>query len=97
MAAAFRRLCVETVRTFQFVQPAFQPPSGGCVLKQGHIVGVKKFNGPAAFRRLCVETFGDGYLNGKYNQPPSGGCVLKQWLKIKVYGLFRSRLQAAVC
>ena len=34
-----------------------QPPSGGCVLKQGQIMGVKRFNGPAAFRRLCVETF----------------------------------------
>ena len=30
-------------------------------MKQGHIVGVKKFNGPAAFRRLCVETFQGEY------------------------------------
>ena len=34
----------------------FQPPSGGCVLKQVTVMGVKKFNGPAAFGRLCVET-----------------------------------------
>ena len=54
--AAFGRLCVETIINCFMRVIRFQPPSGGCVLKQlqGHIVGVKKF--PAAFGRLCVET-----------------------------------------
>ena len=56
--AAFRRLCVETMATVTSTAHGnlSQPPLGGCVLKQGQIMGVKRFNGPAAFRRLCVET-----------------------------------------
>ena len=33
-----------------------QPPSGGCVLKQGGGKESGSGQGPAAFRRLCVET-----------------------------------------
>ena len=33
-----------------------QPPSGGCVLKQGNIVTSEEPIEPAAFGRLCVET-----------------------------------------
>ena len=37
LPAAFGRLCVETIPTKYLNQQFFQPPSGGCVLKQaGH-------------------------------------------------------------
>ena len=32
--AAFRRLCVETALLAKLTRYDFQPPSGGCVLKQ---------------------------------------------------------------
>ena len=35
----------------------FQPPSGGCVLKQQHRQHDQRRYRPAAFGRLCVETF----------------------------------------
>ena len=55
--AAFRRLCVET-RNPAFVRLgyAYQPPSGGCVLKLSPDIQSYKDIDPAAFRRLCVET-----------------------------------------
>ena len=34
LPAAFGRLCVETKITFNTLKEDFQPPSGGCVLKQ---------------------------------------------------------------
>ena len=37
--AAFRRLCVETLILSDFIRNFSQPPSGGCVLKQGNIHG----------------------------------------------------------
>ena len=53
--AAFRRLCVETIKIYNCRFITFQPPSGGCVLKLIiHRMSVKNFS--AAFRRLCVET-----------------------------------------
>ena len=57
-AAAFGRLCVETVYRFYMIASDHrQPPSGGCVLKR---VGKIAKNGTiwraAAFGRLCVET-----------------------------------------
>ena len=33
-AAAFRRLCVETIKINDGCFVSFQPPSGGCVLKR---------------------------------------------------------------
>ena len=59
-------------------------------------VEASTFSLTAAFRRLCIETTLARAVFGLFTQPPSGGCVLKQGLEIKVYGLFRSRLQAAV-
>ena len=61
------------------VSGLFQPPSGGCVLKQTGFKVLQAAETPAAFGRLCVETDLVLYclaLTG--NQPPSGGCVLKQ-------------------
>ena len=54
--AAFRRLCVETIKTPAGVPTHDQPPSGGCVLKPSAAGGWDIPAGPAAFRRLCVET-----------------------------------------
>ena len=56
LPAAFRRLCVETYHTFDDNRRPFQPPSGGCVLKQQIPQITSRTIGPAAFRRLCVET-----------------------------------------
>ena len=75
-AAAFRRLCVETMLVDLVALPTSQPPSGGCVLKliRAQIITIL---GSAAFRRLCVETE-QARMSGKIlQQPPSGGCVLK--------------------
>ena len=78
MPAAFRRLCVETTKLFNTLCSAYQPPSGGCVLKLFARAGLSMFRWPAAFRRLCVETLNDWlYLPAWAAQPPSGGCVLK--------------------
>ena len=55
MAAAFRRLCVETSRTTAFSPAVAQPPSGGCVLKPATRAAPPNWRS-AAFRRLCVET-----------------------------------------
>ena len=57
MAAAFGRLCVETISGLVNMYAKFeQPPSGGCVLKlyihrQNLLIDLA-----AAFGRLCVET-----------------------------------------
>ena len=54
--AAFRRLCVETIKCRWLFPCQLQPPSGGCVLKLLHLYIVAVMDYPAAFRRLCVET-----------------------------------------
>ena len=45
-----------------------QPPSGGCVLKQGCRIHRRLFRNPAAFRRLCVETY-SSEIRTKENYP----------------------------
>ena len=57
----------------------FQPPSGGCVLKQRMPDKCIIRHHPAAFRRLCVETAFPTRLSMLGRQPPSGGCVLKRY------------------
>ena len=55
--AAFRRLCVETVKRASLDLTRSQPPLGGCVLKLlKNSTENGEFKHPAAFRRLCVET-----------------------------------------
>ena len=76
----------------------YQPPSGGCVLKQSSIG-----NHLLAFRQppsggcvLKLYTF--HFLNIIFIQPPSGGCVLKHFYPLwQQRFLLPSRLQAAVC
>ena len=55
-AAAFGRLCVETIANKKARATRWQPPSGGCVLKPAPIVLPTAARGAAAFGRLCVET-----------------------------------------
>ena len=76
----------------------FQPPSGGCVLKQvlndTDLYRIK----PAAFRRLCVETSWEK-LN-KDNDGPAAFrrlCVETLIMKRMTTKGYSSRLQAAVC
>ena len=54
--AAFRRLCVETIKLYKADGKQIQPPSGGCVLKPAYFHTRYDCCCPAAFRRLCVET-----------------------------------------
>ena len=55
-AAAFGRLCVETMQQHFSIIGLGQPPSGGCVLKRTSPPrGVDTLTA-AAFGRLCVET-----------------------------------------
>ena len=56
-AATFGWLCVETERFFSDgdIKNA-QPPSGGCVLKQGILALCKSIPQAATFGWLCVET-----------------------------------------
>ena len=57
IAAAFARLCVETLTITEKGQLIFeQPPSRGCVLKLFHTVKIYITVRAAAFARLCVET-----------------------------------------
>ena len=96
--AAFRRLCVETMRYNCYLKISFQPPSGGCVLKHAFDSNTNATNNPAAFRRLCVETVASCLLPSLSAQPPSGGCVLKLEFPERGDGAWvPSRLQAAVC
>ena len=85
--AAFGRLCVETRRLAGGGSPAYQPPSGGCVLKRLPEGKAGRLTGPAAFGRLCVETpaMVQAFNEGK-TQPPSGGCVLKPERSTRVGG-----------
>ena len=55
-AAAFGRLCVETVGVSLMLGGVAQPPSGGCVLKRGSLHPLGNRLIAAAFGRLCVET-----------------------------------------
>ena len=56
-AAAFGRLCVETLPLHHLLLSVrMQPPSGGCVLKHHGFVRITCDKIAAAFGRLCVET-----------------------------------------
>ena len=76
--AAFRRLCVETLPSILKRYRHSQPPSGGCVLKQGfcRCAGILKSQPPSGGCVLKQGTFGNRIA--RVCQPPSGGCVLKR-------------------
>ena len=56
LSAAFGRLRVETAYSPSVTYPRCQPPSGGCVLKQGRAPTDRLIELSAAFGRLRVET-----------------------------------------
>ena len=56
LAAAFGRLCVETIQIAAIAAEIEQPPSGGCVLKHIRARSNRPPSRAAAFGRLCVET-----------------------------------------
>ena len=74
--AAFGRLCVETLLPAYNQLTSFQPPSGGCVLKQAEVGRTGRAGDPAAFGRLCVETV-KPFLSGVLSLPAAFGrlCV----------------------
>ena len=78
VAAAFRRLCVETR-----LPEILQQPEGAAAFRrlcvETALAAASKYtDNAAAFRRLCVETASFGAVLGWFCwQPPSGGCVLK--------------------
>ena len=75
--AAFRRLCVETFRGLPGRNLGFQPPSGGCVLKQ-YKTKFYFHNGCQPPSGGCVlKPPGSVLIVDEASQPPSGGCVLK--------------------
>ena len=75
--AAFRRLCVETRWIDGLDSQAFQPPSGGCVLKHTHLRPVN--NSPRQPPSGgCVLKLHIHLPRNLRSQPPSGGCVLKR-------------------
>ena len=75
--AAFGRLCVETIKlSLALYAMMFQPPSGGCVLKQAGNPIIFHLKIPAAFGRLCVETI-CCHRNFRFRSPAAFGrlCV----------------------
>ena len=96
--AAFRRLCVETMKVVGGQNSASPAAFRRLCVETMKVVGGQNSASPAAFRRLCVETDNLGFYSFLcWNQPPSGGCVLKQvFVEALIYGQ-ASRLQAAVC
>ena len=76
-AAAFGRLCVETI---DFRKPSRydrQPPSGGCVLKRDFAEFLELYGMQPPSGGCVLKLAGNGVLLVKFEQPPSGGCVLK--------------------
>ena len=77
---------------------AFQPPSGGCVLKQTSTRKPGVYVEPAAFGRLCVETL-KAAIPAASKTPAAFGrlCVETILLSMNVILILASRLRAAVC
>ena len=97
-AAAFGRLCVETLARWGGRARCRQPPSGGCVLKPQLGRHRRMRRRAAAFGRLCVETLLVMFMVFSLEQPPSGGCVLKPaGAASPQTPAWGSRLRAAVC
>ena len=80
MAATFWWLCVETLLQRPAARCFWQPPSGGCVLKQRGGGSLLYAALAATFGWLCVETpCPQAAMPCAIRQPPSGGCVLKRY------------------
>ena len=84
--AAFGRLCVETALYRLPFTHAFQPPSGGCVLKRSTCAAATKGivqppSGGCVLKRQVWKS----WWSDTQSQPPSGGCVLKHVLFFYTY------------
>ena len=77
-AAAFGRLCVETLNSWELkLSQSRQPPSGGCVLKH-FVLHAHKHHIVQPPSGGCVLKLPYSGRNRHFvMQPPSGGCVLK--------------------
>ena len=98
-AAAFGRLCVETIAESENYKAVRAAAFGRLCVETLAMVRHEPLTSAAAFGRLCVETQGAFWLGYyHYAQPPSGGCVLKQGVKVSIEFIVGcSRLRAAVC
>ena len=76
-AAAFRRLCVETISAIRACLPSYAAAFRRLCVETWFLLGCFNHAEPAAFRRLCVETIMFGIYLLMVMQPPLGGCVLK--------------------
>ena len=93
LPAAFRRLCVETIKCAIFhtslCPAAFRRL---CVETICRKIATALLL-PAAFRRLCVETCCACFRAAAVSQPPLGGCVLKHDYDLRCpFGYSASRL-----
>ena len=98
IAAAFGRLCVETVITACESLVEMAAAFGRLCVETNYSLCLCSYRDAAAFGRLCVETPASIDPACKLMQPPSGGCVLKLLIiKFGIKSIPSSRLRAAVC
>ena len=95
--AAFRRLCVETsVKVWSYAICTAAAFRRLCVETLRLIGLIQQSSQPPSGG--CVLKLGKSLHDlWPERQPPSGGCVLKQPIIRKLFAVFCSRLQAAVC
>ena len=98
-AAAFGRLCVETIKALLgFLVGERQPSSCGCVLKRPQLLYFLPTYPAAAFARLCVETK-IIFLAANSNSAATFGWLCVETIKIRLSPMYFTscRLRAAVC
>ena len=76
--AAFGRLCVETFPAEIAIFISYQPPSGGCVLKQVMRLKYHLLLPQPPLGGCVLKHQMKNLISFHYHQPPSGGCVLKR-------------------
>ncbi|SNU78712.1 Uncharacterised protein [Neisseria zoodegmatis] len=76
-AAAFGRLCVETLRVCSSGEDGMAAAFGRLCVETSAFGRIFFGLIAAAFGRLCVETQHTSTARQSKLQPPSGGCVLK--------------------
>ena len=82
-AAAFGRLCVETLINDRAKVGRGQPPSGGCVLKHKRLrLDPRAVLQPPSGGCVLKQVNNGCYGVMPVRQPPSGGCVLKLFVVV---------------
>ena len=98
VAAAFRRLCVETETGLSAVSAWKKAAAFRRLCVETMSVNGSEFLSLQPPSGGCVlKPLRKQVATGKVGQPPSGGCVLKQHIYRIVKEVGSSRLQAAVC